>query len=125
MPSQDKIDYIEIPAKDPQASQDFFSSLFGWKFENFGPDYCSFDDGRMYGGFYRSDAVVTVASGAPLIVFYRENLEEATRLVEKLGGSLTKAIFSFPGGHRFHFTDPSGNEYAIWSDKHPGADADA
>jgi predicted enzyme related to lactoylglutathione lyase len=125
MTSQDKIDYIEIPAKDPQRARDFFSGLFGWAFEDYGPDYCSFNDGRIYGGFYRSDAVVAVAAGAPLIVYYRENLEEATQKVEELGGAISKAIFSFPGGHRFHFTDPNGNEYAIWSDKHSGANDDA
>jgi predicted enzyme related to lactoylglutathione lyase len=123
MDAEDKIDYIEIPARDPKKAWDFFTALFGWTFEDYGPDYCAFNDGRLYGGFYRSDSVVSVANGAPLIVFYQANLDAATKKVEALGGLISKEIFSFPGGHRFHFTDPNGNEYATWSDKHNGEDS--
>jgi len=119
MSGENRIDYIEMPAKDPKKAWTFFERLFGWKFEDYGPDYCSFNDGRMTGGFYRSDLAVSVKSGSPLIVFYRQDLHKAVRDVGALGGSITKNIFSFPGGSRFHFTDPNGNEFAIWSEKKP------
>jgi predicted enzyme related to lactoylglutathione lyase len=116
MNGENKIDYIEIPAKDPKKAWTFFEGLFGWRFEDYGPDYCSFNDGRIAGGFYRSTAAASVANGAPLIVFYRQDLVEAVKRVKSHGGTITKEIFSFPGGSRFHFTDPNGNEFAIWSE---------
>lgn len=91
--------------------------LFGWQFEDYGPDYTSFSDGRLSGGFYTADTTVSVATGSPLIVFYCDHLEEARERVVSLGGTISRDIFTFPGGRRFHFLDPSGNEYAIWSDK--------
>jgi len=117
MTPENTIDYVEIPAKDPAKAQAFFSGLFGWKFEDYGPDYCSFHDGRLAGGFHRADVAAATENGSPLIVFYKENLEAATARVAELGGTISKEIFSFPGGKRFHFTDPNGNEFAIWSDK--------
>jgi uncharacterized protein len=113
---ENKIDYVEMPARDPQKAWQFFEALFGWEFADYGPDYCAFNDGRMAGGFYRAKTAASVANGAPLIVFYREDLSSAVEQVRKLGGRITKDIFSFPGGSRFHFTDPNGNEFAIWSE---------
>lgn len=117
MSAENKIDYIEIPARDPAEARRFFEALFGWIFEDYGPDYSSFADGRIHGGFYRSESVASVQSGSVLVVFYRADLEAATARVRELGGEISKEIFSFPGGHRFHFRDPSGNEYAVWSDQ--------
>ncbi len=117
MTPENKIDYVEIPAKDPSRAQEFFTELFGWQFEDFGPDYCSFHDGRLAGGFRRADVSAATESGSPLIVFYKEDLAAASTRVAELGGTISRDIFSFPGGQRFHFTDPNGNEYAIWSDK--------
>ncbi|MEO0984257.1 MAG: VOC family protein [Cyanobacteria bacterium J06639_14] len=111
-----KVDYIEIPTRDIQASKAFFAELFGWQFEDYGADYTSFDDGRLTGGFFTADTTASVATGSVLVVFYLADLEAAVAKVESLGGSITQAIFSFPGGRRFHFTSPSGNEFAIWSD---------
>ena len=116
MNGENKIDYIEIPAKDPKKAWVFFEGLFGWKFDDYGPDYCSFNDGRMTGGFYRSNLAASSKAGAPLIVFYRHDLAAAQREIKKLGGSITKETFSFPGGSRFHFSDPNGNEFAVWSE---------
>ncbi len=116
MIGENRIDYIEIPARDPRKAWEFFEKLFGWKFEDYGPDYCSFNDGRMAGGFYRADVAASVRAGAPLVVFYRHDLATAVARVKTLGGTITKDIFSFPGGRRFHFTDPNGNEFAIWSE---------
>lgn len=123
MDSEDKIDYIEMPARDPQKAWNFFHALFGWTFEDYGPDYCAFTDGRMTGGFYRADATFSTENGAPLIVFYNADLNEAAARVVKHGGSISRETYAFPGGSRFHFLDPNGNEFAIWSDKHDGADA--
>ena len=115
MNANSKIDYIEIPAKDPALARTFFEALFGWTFEDCGPDYISFNDGRMVGGFYRSENCASVAAGSVLVVFYVDDLEAGSRRVGEFGGTITKDIFEFPGGRRFHFTDPNGNEYAVWS----------
>ena len=117
MDAENRIDYIEMPARDPRKARTFFEGLFGWKFEDYGPDYCSFNDGRLAGGFYRADTAVAVRSGAPLVVFYRKDLGKAVEQVKRLGSAVTREIFSFPGGRRFQFTDPNGNEFAIWSDQ--------
>ena len=117
MSAENKIDYLEIPARNLGKAETFFTQMFGWTFESYGPDYSSFTDGRMAGGFFRSDLHAATANGSCLIVFYRENLQEAAEKLAELGGKVTRDIFSFPGGRRLHFTDPNGNEYAIWSDK--------
>ena len=111
-----RIDYIEIPACDLPATKVFFSSLLGWKFEDYGPEYTTFNDGRLNGGFYLSGNKASVADGSVLVVLYSTALEETRDAVVSLGGSITKEIFTFPGGRRFHFTEPSGNEFAVWSE---------
>jgi predicted enzyme related to lactoylglutathione lyase len=109
-----KIDYVEIPVTDPAAARAFFDKLFGWSFEDWGPDYVSFNDGRMDGGFRRSEEAPP--PGSVLVVFYSEDLERDRDRVVELGATISADIFDFPGGRRFHFTDPNGNEFAIWSD---------
>ena len=111
------IDYIEMPSRNLAETKRFFAALFGWSFEDYGPDYASFDDGRMTGGFFSSEKTATAEAGAALIVFHQENLEESRQKVVDLGGEITKEIFEFPGGGRFHFLEPGGGEFAIWSDK--------
>jgi predicted enzyme related to lactoylglutathione lyase len=111
-----KINYIEIPAKDLVATKAFFGEVFGWSFTDFGPEYSSFNDQGVDGGFFKSDLTVSTNSGSALIVFYSDNLEIVQEKVITAGGSVIKPIFSFPGGHRFHFSDPNGNEYAVWSE---------
>lgn len=110
------IDYLEFASKDLAATKAFFSTAFAWSFQDYGPDYIAFDDGRMTGGFFRSEKVAAAADGAPLVVFYHSDLEGAKENVEKTGGVLKRDIFSFPGGRRFHFTEPGGNEFAVWSE---------
>lgn len=113
-PDRDRrIDYIEFPATDVAATKRFYLELFGWTFTDYGPDYTSFEDGRLAGGFTK---VGTVAKGGPLVVIYAKDLEAMAARVPRAGGSIVKPTFSFPGGRRFHFTDPSGNELAIWSE---------
>lgn len=112
--NEGRIDYIEFPATDIAKTKDFYTGLFGWKFTDYGPDYTSFEDGRLAGGFYKKDAVV---AGGPLVVLYSGDLAGILTKVQAAGGTIVKEIFSFPGGRRFHFTDPNGNELSIWSDK--------
>lgn len=109
-----RIDYIELRVVDINEAKRFYGDVFGWKFVDYGPDYASFNDGRLDGGFQK---VPSVQKGGPLIVIYSLNLEQIKDKVESSGGTVVKDIFEFPGGRRFHFTDPSGNELAVWSDK--------
>ena len=104
------IDYIEFPATDIKATKKFYADAFGWEFEDYGPNYTSFKDGRLAGGFGKG-----IASGkGALIVIYVDDLAAAERRVKEAGGKITKDTFSFPGGSRFHFSDPNGNELAVW-----------
>ena len=108
-----RIDYIEFHAADLAATKRFYAGLFEWKFTDYGPAYSSFEDGRIAGGFDASDGAVRT----PLVVLYADDLEGVQKRVAAAGGKIVKPIFSFPGGRRFHFTDPNGNELAVWSDK--------
>jgi uncharacterized protein len=113
-PANDRrIDYIELPATQVAKTKQFYIDAFGWKFTDYGPDYTSFEDGRLSGGFSKAS---TVAKGA-LIVIYAVDLAAAEARVRQAGGTIVKPLFSFPGGWRFHFTDPSGNELAVWSEQ--------
>jgi predicted enzyme related to lactoylglutathione lyase len=111
------IDYVEIPSRDVKKTKAFFEALVGWKFTDYGPDYVSFEDGRINGGFFTSDKVSSTSSGATLAVLYTENLEGIREKALKFGAAITRDIFSFPGGRRFHFTEPGGSEFSFWSDK--------
>lgn len=111
-----KINYVEFHACDLEATKAFFKSAFGWKFTDFGPDYTAFYGEGIDGGFFKSDLASSTATGAALIVFFSETLEDTLDYVEQAGGTITRPIFPFPGGRRFHFTEPSGNEFAVWSD---------
>lgn len=115
MTQHEKLNYVEFPAKDICATKAFFEQAFGWSFEDFGPDYTSFTNQGIDGGFYQSELVSVVANGAALLVLLSDDLEDTQAKVTLSGGTITKAIFSFPGGCRFHFTEPSGNELAVWS----------
>jgi uncharacterized protein len=111
------IDYIEMPSRNLPETKRFFTALFSWSFQDYGPDYAAFDDGRMTGGFFASEKTTNVESGAPLIVFYHGDLEKTQKAVVDLGGKITKPIFDFPGGRRFHFQEGGGGEFAVWSEK--------
>ncbi|TWT80117.1 Glyoxalase-like domain protein [Planctomycetes bacterium CA13] len=117
MNQHEKINYVEFPAKDMEATKQFFSVAFGWEFIDYGPDYAAVSDQGIEVGFYRSELVASTATGSVLVVFYSETLEETLAKVEKHGGVIVKPIISFPGGRRFQFVDPSGNELAVWSDR--------
>ncbi len=109
-----RIDYIEFSATDIAAVKQFYTAVFGWKFTDYGPDYTSFEDGRISGGFAKAPSV---SGNGVLVVIYASELEKTKDAVVRNGGKITKPPFDFPGGRRFHFTDPNGNELAVWSEK--------
>ena len=110
---ENQIDYVEFPATDIPGTKAFYGTVFAWTFTDYGPDYVSFSDGRLEGGFTKGSSV---ARGGPLVVLYSAALEKTQAAVEAGGGRIARPIFSFPGGRRFHFLDPNGNELAVWSD---------
>ncbi|MGA9333538.1 MAG: VOC family protein [Rudaea sp.] len=116
MPAHEKINYIEFPAKDLEATKSFFRAAFGWSFVDYGPGYTAFSDEGLDGGFFKSELAANTNNGSALLVFYSERLEDTLAKVTAAGGRIVKPIFQFPGGRRFHFTEPSGNEFAVWSE---------
>lgn len=113
MPADGFLDYIEIPAPDIPATKRFYGEAFGWTFTDYGPDYVEFDSSGRKGGFNAGRKVV---SGGVLIVLYAADLDAMELKVKTAGAEITEH-HSFPGGRRFHFRDPNGNELAMWSDK--------
>lgn len=107
-----KVDYVEFPAGDLIGLKRFYEAAFGWRFTDYGPSYAAFEEG-LDGGF---DADAASATAKPLVVLYAHDLEVMQTKVEAAGGAVVKPIFAFPGGRRFHFRDPSGNELAVWSE---------
>ncbi|MDA1090353.1 MAG: VOC family protein [Proteobacteria bacterium] len=107
------INYIELNVADIARSKDFYGKAFAWTFTDYGPDYCEFSDGHMKGGF---DATGPVTTGGPLVILYGADLAEIMTGIEAAGGAIVRPVFEFPGGHRFHFTDPDGYELAVWSE---------
>lgn len=106
------IDYLELPGGDLPTVKGFYQAAFGWTFVDYGPEYASFQEAGLDGGFdAQADAVTR-----PLPVLYADDLEAMLARVEAAGGKIIKPIFSFPGGRRFHFADPAGNELAVWSE---------
>ena len=108
-----RMDYIEFPCADIEATKKFYGAVLGWKFQDFGPEYISFFDGRLAGGFNKQ---TPVQRGGVLVVLYATSLKEVESKVVAAGGKIVKPVFDFPGGSRFHFTDPNGNELAVWSE---------
>jgi uncharacterized protein len=111
------IDYVELTVVDLAEAKQFYGAAFGWTFNEYGPDYAGI---RRLGGAgevggMRQDA--SVKSGGPLIILYSSDIEASVTAVRDAGGQIVKEPFEFPGGQRFHFTDPAGNELAVWSEK--------
>jgi predicted enzyme related to lactoylglutathione lyase len=111
-----KIDYVEFPAADFDAIQAFYEKAFGWTFTDYGPEYRAFTDGKLDGGFRQADVNSSTENGSALVVLFARDLEATRDKVTASGGVILQDIFSFPGGRRFQFADPHGNELAVWSD---------
>ena len=114
MPKNHTINYIELPTTDIAATKQFYGDLFGWVFADWGPDYISFEGAGIDGGF-RGDGKVKPEPNGVLVVLYADDLEDCLDRVTQSGGAITLPIFDFPGGRRFQFKDPSGNELGVWS----------
>ena len=112
---QHAIDYIEFSVTDMAQSKRFYESAFDWKFNDYGPAYAGIQkQGGEAGGLCLAPKV---SSGGPLVILYSNDLETTLVKIRQAGGRITKDPFDFPGGRRFHFGDPSGNELAVWSDR--------
>lgn len=111
-PGDRRIDYVEFNVGNIAASKAFYGKAFGWSFTDYGPEYCEFDDGRLKGGFTTLGAP---SPGGPLVVLYAHDLEAALSSIETAGGKIVRGITAFPGGRRFHFSDPDGYELAVWT----------
>lgn len=110
----EKINYVEYPAKDLPATKQFFIDAFHWVFKDFGEEYSALTNAGLNGGFFHADKQSESEQGAALIVLYSYDLEKTYQKVEQAGGTITKEIFPFPGGRRFQFVEPSGNEFGVW-----------
>jgi predicted enzyme related to lactoylglutathione lyase len=107
-----QIDNIEFNVGDIVRSKAFYGGAFDWTFVDYGPTYTEFTDGRLTGGFTTGEPV---RPGGPLIILYSDNLADTQQRLTGLGAVITRETFSFPGGSRFHFTDPDGYELAVWT----------
>ena len=120
MPRHHSLDYVEFTVRDLARAKRFYADAFGWAFTDYGPTYAGIQgDGREVGGMEQTDA--PRARGGALPILYSTDLEASLAAVEASGGTVTEAPFAFPGGRRFHFLDPSGNELAVWTEAPPEA----
>jgi predicted enzyme related to lactoylglutathione lyase len=111
-----KINYVELPARDLALNKVFFSQVFGWGFKDYGPEYAAFENAGLDGGFFQADFCSRPQSGAALVILSSDDLEGALNRVTSAGGRIEQEIFEFPGGRRFHFLDPWGTEWAVWGE---------
>lgn len=109
------IDYIEFTVTDMAAAKQFYVAAFDWEFNDYGPGYAGIRKGDSEAGGLRLDS--SVSTGGPLVILYSSDLEATLLRVREAGGRIVKEPFAFPGGRRFHFADPSGNELAVWSER--------
>jgi uncharacterized protein len=116
MNHHEKLNYVEFAAKDLPATKAFFHAAFNWSFTDYGTEYVAFSNEGLDGGFYKANMHSDADKGGALLVFFSNKLETTLAKVEKAGGSVNKPIFAFPGGRRFHFVEPSGNEFAVWGE---------
>lgn len=112
-----EINYIEIMSTDLNTSKKFYASAFGWQFTDYGPEYVGIRRMNSQGEVGGMCKVEAVTRGGPLVILYSNDLESSEAAVVAAGGTISKETISFPGGRRFQFCDPSGNELAVWSDK--------
>ena len=112
------ISYIELAAADVSRAKHFYAKVFGWTFEDYGPDYSSFSaaNAGINGGFRKAKREETCGDAAPLVVLYSGDLKATEAAIVAAGGKVVVPAFEFPGGRRFHFADGEGNVLAVWSE---------
>ncbi|MBM7074197.1 VOC family protein [Shewanella sp. 202IG2-18] len=115
MSQHEKLNYVELPSQNLSATKSFFHSVFDWEFVDYGDEYSAFSNQGIDGGFYQADHANTTEAGGALLVFYSDDIQATQDKVTANGGEIIRPVFEFPGGCRFHFTEPSGNEFAVWS----------
>lgn len=112
-----KINYVELPARDLALNKAFFTKVFGWGFTDYGEQYTAFENAGLDGGFFEADFASRPQNGAALVVLKSDDLAGLIEKIKTAGGVIEQEIFEFPGGRRFHFLDPCGNEWAVWSEE--------
>ena len=112
---QHSIHYVEFVSTDFAATKEFYGTVFGWKFQDWGDDYISFSEAVVEGGFHKDLESRKPSRDGALVILYSHDLEATLDSVKSAGAEVTTEPFSFPGGRRFHFLDPSGNELAVWT----------
>ena len=108
-----RLDYFEFGCADTVRVKSFYQTVFGGHSPDYDPGYPCCTDGRMRGGFTTS---IQPGNGGTLAVIYAWDLAKVRAKIVAAGGAIVKEQFSFPGGSRFHFSDPEGNVLAVWSD---------
>lgn len=114
MAEHEKLNYVECGSVNLAKTKQFFEAVFNWQFTDYGPDYTAFSNEGLDGGFFKAEQGSMTKNGGALLVFYSENIQQTLRKVEVAGAEIIKPIFDFPGGCRFHFIEPGGNEFAVW-----------
>jgi uncharacterized protein len=109
------INYIEFPLVDAAKTKEFYHTAFGWTFTDWGPTYISFSGAGVKGGFNLESGVEPSAPGV-LVILYADDLSATEAQIKQAGGEISMPAYAFPGGRRFHFKDPNGNELAVWSE---------
>ena len=107
--------YIELPSTDNAAMKAFYGEVFGWTFQDWGETYVSTHGSGVEGGFDAASGARKPSDQGALVILYSDDLEATEQAVIKAGGTISVAAYGFPGGRRFHFEDPSGNELAVWT----------
>jgi predicted enzyme related to lactoylglutathione lyase len=117
MPTHHTVNYVELSVADLKTSGDFYRQAFGWQLNDYGPSYAGFRDDPASPEERGGLAVSSERPGRPLVLLYSDDLDATVRAVEAAGGVVTQGPYEFPGGRRFHFTDPSGNELGVWAER--------
>ena len=114
----DKVVHFEVPFDDGPRAANFYREAFGWQLNDYGPEYAGIQSPQggsapEVGGLSQGQEV---RSGGPLVLLYSTDLDRSVEAVKHAGGQVVNGPYAFPGGRRFHFTDPSGNELGVWAE---------
>jgi uncharacterized protein len=116
MPTHHTVNYVELSVGDLAAAGDFYRAAFGWQLTDYGPSYAGFRDDPSSVEEGGGLAASSERPGRPRVLLFSDDLDATLRAVEAAGGTVTDGPYEFPGGRRFHFTDPSGNELGVWAE---------